>query len=82
MGGNAVAQEGVELDPFVSKIESGIAVRSLPEEGGGFCGNGSIIANRRGFVRRWIERCAVIQVRCWQFETEPHKTARLAASAV
>jgi len=45
----ALAEEGVEFDPFVAEVESGVAVGSLPEERGGLVGFEIRAGEGRGF---------------------------------
>lgn len=53
MGGSVLcfeplAEEGVEFDPFVAKVEGGMTVGRLPEERGGLVGFDGAAAERGG----------------------------------
>ena len=57
-----LAEEGVEFEPFVAKVEGGVTVRCLPEEGGRLVGLKVAAAERGGFGQWRDEGRTAVQV--------------------
>ena len=67
----------MEFRPLVAKIESGIAVRSLPEEWRRFSWCATFAVGGRLFHQGRYERLAIVQEVRWEFEANSHKEWRI-----
>ena len=67
----------MKFRPLVAKIESGIAVRSLPEEWRRFAWCAAFAVGGRLFHQGRYERLAVVQKVRGEFETDTHEEWRI-----
>ena len=72
----AVAEEGVELHPFVAEVEGGVTVWGLPEEGCGLVGFEVGAGKGRCFGLWRGKGSTAVEVRCRELKAEPKKVLR------
>lgn len=75
--GEAGGEEEVKLHPFVAKIESSVAVRSLPEEWCRLPWCATPVIGWRLFHQGRYERFAIVQKVCGEFEADTHEVWRI-----
>ena len=57
-----LAEERLELDPFVAEVKCGVAVRCLPEERCGLVGCDAAASEKQGFGQWRDERRTAVEV--------------------